>query len=224
VHIGQFTLRQRIPEAVQAVRVMLLLHGWTGSENSMMVFAGKLPPVAWLVAPRGLYPAPEGGFSWRPFSALQDQSLTRSSQTLKSWPGLDDFRPALQALESLLVPENFPGADLRQVDLVGFSQGAALAYAYALLYPQRIRAVAGLAGFLPDGVVSFLGSQKPLTGKKVFITHGAQDEIVPVVQARRAAEILQQAGADVSYCEDDVGHKLSADCFNALAAYWRDIA
>ncbi len=205
---GAFTLRQRLPDGTGPYPLMLLLHGWTGDEDSMLVFAGKLPPAAWLVAPRGLYAATQGGYSWSP------------PRTRKGWPGLDDFRPAVQALLELLTPAHFPGAALDRVDLVGFSQGTALAYAFALIQPQRVRAVAGLSGFLPDGVATFLGSEKPLQGKPVFVSHGAQDDIVPIDMARRSVEFLQQAGAEVTYCEDEAGHKLGADCFSALGSFF----
>lgn len=210
-HMGSFTVRQRFPNGVESPRLMFLLHGWTGDENSMLVFAGKLPPASWLVALRGQYPAPQGGYSWHVPTARRD------------WPHLDDFRPAVESLLNLITPENFPSAELEQIDLVGFSQGAALAYTLAILYPARVRAVAGLAGFLPDGVATFLGSDKPLQGKPVFVTHGSQDVIVPVEMARRGVEFLQQAGAEVRYCEDDVGHKLSAYCFASLEAFWKSL-
>ena len=210
--VGSFMLKHRRPELMTAPRLMLLLHGWTGDENSMLVFSSKLPNNAWLVAPRGTHPSPQGGYSWYP-------PMARAV-----WPNLDTFRPAVSALLDILMPEYFPGGILDQVDLVGFSQGAALAYAFALLHPGRVRAVAGMAGFLPNGVATFLGNEKPLAGIPIFVTHGSQDSIVPVELARRGVEFLQQAGADVTYCEDEVGHKLSADCFTGLETFWRQLS
>jgi predicted esterase len=55
-----------------------------------------------------------------------------------------------------------------------------------------------------------------LQGKNVFLAHGTQDSLVPVDRARQAAATLQEAGADVILCEDEVGHKLSASCFRNL--------
>ena len=46
-----WTLRVR-PGSGRDARVMLLLHGWTGDENSMWAFARDLPASAWLIAPR----------------------------------------------------------------------------------------------------------------------------------------------------------------------------
>ena len=95
-----------------------------------------------------------------------------------------------------------------------------MAYTFALLHPQRVVALAGLAGFAPDGAISLAAGQ-PLRGVPVFISHGTQDQLVPVDRARRSAELLQEGGANVTYCEDEVGHKLSADCFSSLETFFR---
>ena len=54
----------------------------------------------------------------------------------------------------------------------------------------------------------------------MFLAHGAFDEIVPVGRAREAVKLLGQAGAQVTYCEDDVGHKLSLSCFQSLQTFF----
>jgi phospholipase/carboxylesterase len=189
--------------------VILLLHGWTGDENAMWIFASKLPEDYLLIAPRGLYPAPMGGYAWHPM--LADQT----------WPGVDDFRPAVAALLELIEewPPS-PAADFSYLRLAGFSQGAALAYSFALIHPERVGALAGLAGFLPHGASPFLKSS-PLTGVPVYISHGVKDQLIPVARARQAVQLLDQTGADVTYCESDVGHKLSADCFRGMEVFFQ---
>lgn len=202
-------LRQRLPEAPGPHPLILLLHGWTGDENAMWVFAGRLPANALLVAPRGLYPTPLGGYGWQP-------ALGRA------WPDLEDFRPAMEALWGLLSPQNFPTADGGAIRLVGFSQGAALAYSLALAYPHRVDALAGLSGFAPGGVEQLIQAQ-PLAGKACFMAHGRRDELAPVERARQARQLLLAAGARVTYCEDDVGHKLSASCFRGLEKFFANL-
>jgi len=201
-----WVVRQRTPEGPGPHPLLLLLHGWTGDENAMWIFANRLPENALLVAPRGLYPTALGGYGWQP-------ALGRT------WPDLEDFRPAMEALWNLLAPQNFPSAELAQIRLAGFSQGAALAYALALAYPQRVQALAGLSGFAPGGVEPLLRSQ-PLAGKACFMAHGTQDALVPVARARQARQTLMEAGAQVTYCEDDVGHKLSASCFRGMGKFF----
>ncbi|MBC8331372.1 MAG: dienelactone hydrolase family protein [Anaerolineae bacterium] len=205
---GKWTLRIRRPEGAAIPPVILLLHGWTGDENAMWIFASKLPEHYLLIAPRAPHIEPRGGYSWHPPGE-------------KGWPSLDDFRPAVDALLELLAewPASVP-ADFSNLRLAGFSQGAALAYSFALLHTERVRALAALAGFLPDGAATFLDGES-MRGKPIYISHGSKDELVPVARARQAVQLLDAAGADVAYCESDVGHKLSADCFRGMEMFFQ---
>lgn len=204
--IGDWVIRERKPTSDGSPRLLLMLHGWTGDENSMEVFGERMPGPYWLVAPRGIYPSPSGGYSW-----FQEQE--------KTWPWVDDFRPAIEALFELLVPENFPGADLEKVDLMGFSQGTGLVYALAFLFPQRVRNLAGLAGFIPEGCEA-LARNQPLNGKRIFVAHGSLDKTVPIEKGRHSVAVLQAAGAQVTFCEDAVGHKLGKKCFDGLKKFF----
>jgi phospholipase/carboxylesterase len=205
-----WTLRRSVPDVPGPHPLMLLLHGWTGNEDVMWIFANRLPKNALMVAPRGLFPTALGGYGWQP-------TLGRS------WPDLGDFRPAMDSLWALLTAKNFPTADQGQIGLVGFSQGAALSYSLALAYPERVATIAGLSGFAPGGVETLIRSQ-PLAGKAIFMAHGTQDELVPVQRARQARQTLIEAGAQVTYCEDEVGHKLSASCFRGMEKFFARLA
>jgi phospholipase/carboxylesterase len=65
-------------------------------------------------------------------------------------------------------------------------------------------------------------SSRPLEGKPYFVAHGTRDEMVRIDRARESIATLEQAGAKVTYCEDNVGHKVSATCLRALAAFFAD--
>jgi phospholipase/carboxylesterase len=207
IKINQWIIRVRIPAGSGPHPVLVLLHGLTGDENSMWVFSGRLPERFMLIAPRALYPSSLGGYGWVP-------------PFYRSEPVVEDFRPAIRDLNDLLNPAKFPRGDFNQIHLMGFSQGAALGYAYTFLQPDRVTSLAGLSGFLPEGVESLAGD-RPLEGKPIFVAHGTLDEMVPVERSRQAVEVLERAGAKVIYCEDDVGHKLSAGCFRGLDGFFR---
>lgn len=208
-NINGWTVRWRQPKNSGPFPVILLLHGWTGDEDAMWVFASRLPQNSIMIAPRGPYSTPLGGYGWHVHKA-------------KAWPWVDDLRPGVQALDELLNQANFPQADFTHLSLVGFSQGAAMAFTYALLHPHNVRAAAGLSGFLPDGA-GLLATGQPLLDVPMFMAHGLQDDLVPISRARQAQRILQQAGAYVSFCDDDVGHKLSASCFRNLEIFFEKI-
>ena len=206
---NQWTLRVRKPAGKGPFQVIALIHGWTGDENSMWVFASRLPANVLLIAPRGIYRAQGGGFGWCPVSD-------------KPWPDLDDFMPSVEALQGLFSSDIFPDADFTDLSMVGFSQGAALMFAYSLQMPDNLIGLAGLSGFLPEKLKPLI-DKKPLSGKQVFVAHGIRDDLIPVEKARLAVSTLEEAGADVSYCEADVGHKLGAACFRSLGEFFRGI-
>lgn len=190
---------------------MLLIHGLTGDENSMWVFTRDLPVAYWMVAPRAPHASqmPQGGYSWR---RLAGEVAARSR--------LEHLRDSADALIRLVDEYTASvGFEAKTFDVMGFSQGAGISIVLALLHPQRIRKVAMLAGFVPDGVEE-LASQRPLEGASFFITHGTKDETVPIESARAAIETLEQAGAQVTYCEDDSAHKVGASCLRALKAFF----
>ncbi|MCI0521264.1 MAG: alpha/beta fold hydrolase [Chloroflexi bacterium] len=209
IETGGWRLRVRKPAQGGGRTPILLLHGFTGDENSMWVFAARLPREAAMLAPRGPYATPLGGYGWH-------------EQIGRGWPRLADFEAPLERLRSLLDAPLAAKGGGGAFHLVGFSQGAAMAYAFALTYPQRVVSLAALSGFAPqDALEAVQGS--PLLGKSVLITHGSDDELVPLNLAHSAAEVCKKAGAQVTFCEDRVGHKLGASCFRGLEAFYERV-
>ena len=207
--IGEWVVMQQVPFEDGPHPVLLLLHGWTGDESVMWVFTRRLSERYLMIAPRGIFPTPSGGFGWQP-------------KISQKWPGVTDFRVSSDALLDLLNQKNFPTADFSNLSGIGFSQGAAVMFTLALLHPQRINVMAALAGFLPEGANELIKG-KPLAKRRIFMAHGKLDDRVPVEKAREAVDILSCAGAQVSYCEEEVGHKLSASCFRSMELFFDSV-
>lgn len=207
--IDNWIMRVHQPDGIGPFPVLLMIHGWTGDENSMWVFTPRLPNSAMLIAPRGLFSTEDSGYSWYP-------------KLKRPLPWVDDLIPAAEKLFDVLKSTNFPAGDFSSLHLLGFSQGAALAYTMTVLFPERVTSLAGLSGFLPEGASAWLSPER-LLELPVFIAHGTQDGRVPIKTARSAVAQLDQAGANVTYCEDNVGHKLSARCFRGLEAFYQQV-
>ncbi|HVN55350.1 MAG TPA: dienelactone hydrolase family protein [Anaerolineaceae bacterium] len=207
--IGPLFVRVQPPQEPGRSELLVLLHGWTGNENVMWVFTRHFPKKYWILAPRALYPAEQGGFRW-----------TQSSSGMQIT--LNDLHEGVEAILAMIAARQ-PSSpvDRTTFSLMGFSQGAALAYTLALLHPDRIRRLAGLAGFLPAGAEQAISS-RPLAGKHLYVAHGTKDDRVPVERARQTVQLLVKAGAKVDYCESEVGHKLSLDCLKGLESYFGD--
>ena len=103
--------------------------------------------------------------------------------------------------------------DLGRTVFVGFSQGSALAFLLAERQSMCPAAVVSLAGYLPGGDLA------QLNGLPVFWGHGSQDQTIPVSRARLDVQRLEDLGAEVRYCEAEVGHKVGVECMRGLKGW-----
>lgn len=190
-------------------RTVVMLHGRFGDEDAMWIFKRTMPATWLKIAPRAPFSDPRGGFSW----VIQESGV---------WPDLAAFAPAVAALADFLgaLPRVY-NSDPQHTYLMGFSQGAALAYATAMRHPGLVQGIAGLVGFVPEGC-----EQAPeiagLRDLPVFAAVGKQDPLVPYPIAAASAEVLRAAGADLVYHEYETGHKLNAAGVRDLTAWWAD--
>jgi phospholipase/carboxylesterase len=217
IEFNGWTMRIR-PAETSHPRFLVMIHGLTGDENSMWVFARRFSPDYWIIAPRAPHPAKPQGFSWRANPLSIDEA--RNHQTNR--PSFDALKSSAEALIKLI--DEYAASvkvETGVFDAIGFSQGAAMVNVLGMLYPSRVRKMGVLAGFVPSGLDDYVG-RRVLTGKHVFVAHGTQDEMVPIDRARDSMQLLEQAGASITYCEDEVGHKLSSNCLRALEEYLSD--
>lgn len=204
----EWVVRVRAPGGEPHTRPVLMLHGLMGNETVMWVFARTLPNHSWLFAPRAPLPA-DDGFSWVPRT--------------QGWPTFADFAEPCDALiEALERWTQRTSGPAPVVDVIGFSQGAALAYVLAALHPEKVGRVLALAGFLPHA--SAPDAYAALRGKQIFIAHGTRDETIPVRHAEEAVQTLDALGADVHYCYSEVGHKLGANCMKSIETFFERTA
>jgi phospholipase/carboxylesterase len=200
-----WTMRIR-PGTSLSGRLLVLLHGWTGDENVMWIFTRRVKPEDWIISPRGPVSSAGGGFGWFP-----------SGDT--HVPRLLEIKPAIEQLLNMI--DRWAQANLvktKPLTLMGFSQGAMLAYAISLLFPHRVSGIAALAGYLPEKWLAE-NLQTSLAAKPFYIAHGTQDATIPVSYARQTVQLLKALGAPVTYCESDAGHKLSMNCLHGLEEF-----
>ena len=188
------------------LKVILLLHGHLGNEDSMWVLTKPLPDCYTLLAPRAPVETGERSYSWHEIN--------------DNWPAFSHYQELANQLLSRV--DKWSNDNLYQVDsmdVMGFSQGAVMAYALAMSNPEKIRKVAALAGFIPSSWHERL-NQSSLSDKDFFIAHGIHDEMVPFEKARQAENWLRENHARVTFCEADTGHKLTANCLRGLGEFF----
>jgi phospholipase/carboxylesterase len=200
--------RVQQPEGDGPFPTVIMLHGRAGTEDVMWVFANTLPSEWLMVAPRGIRLDPDGGYDWRP-------------RGKDEWPPLTAFDEAVTAVTRFIgaLPELY-NADPKQIYLMGFSQGAATAYATAMQHPGLVQGIAGLVGFVP-GECGQMEETAVLHDLPIFMAVGKQDPTIPYEQSLKCAETLRKAGAALTYNEYDTGHKLNAQGVRDLKAWWK---
>lgn len=179
------------PEGSTA-RTLLLLHGTGGNENDMLPLGRQLDPTAALLSPRGnvLENGMPRFFRRLAEGVFDEEDVIRRAHELAEFVGSAAARYEF---------------DLKQVTAVGYSNGANIAAAVLLLQPEV------LAGaILFRAMVPLVPRALPdLAHRRVLLSSGERDPIVPVENAERLAAMLREAGADVSLRFEPAGHALA---------------
>lgn len=188
---------------------VIMLHGHLGNEDVMWVFAQTLPPGWLVVAPRAIVPTGENGFSWQ-------------ARAENEWPGLAQFAEAVRAVSHFIqaLPALY-NADLNQLYVMGFSQGAAVAFATAIAQPGLFKGIASLVGFTPLRMDKAI-ERASLRDVPVFMAAGMKDERIPLPVAQASAETVRAMGAYLEYREYDTGHKLNIEGMRKLKSWWAE--
>lgn len=198
----------RIPATATPARpvpVVVMLHGWGGNESVMWIFKQTLPAGVAAFTLRAPLELAGGGFVW-----FEETNLHPKPDTLAS--ALNTLALFLTAL-----PRLYP-IDPTHMILMGFSQGAFVGNAFVLTHPYDTSGVVSLAGAMPrlPGVEYHANL---LAGMPVFIAHGLRDEAIPVSAARQTRDAYRELGADVTYGEYPVAHKMNPQAMKDLKVW-----
>ena len=200
----------RLPEAAGPSRpapAVVMVHGWGGDESVMWIFKQAAPAGVALITPRAPLDLGEEGYAWfrhnGPKTRPEPASLTA---------GIAHLHRFLTSL-----PELYP-IDPARLVLIGFSQGAMVSNGLVLTHPNRVIGMASLAGSFPE-VPEAMPEADLLAGFPVFIAHGTRDEIVPLSAARQTREAYTWLGAEITYGEYAVGHKMNVQAIKDLKAW-----
>jgi phospholipase/carboxylesterase len=198
-------------DADEPAPAVVLLHGRGADEDDLVPVAQRLPGDRHVVsvrAPDRLGP----GYTW--------YELDLSAGGLhESQPDREEFERSRDLLDEFVAAalEAYP-IDPERVGLLGFSQGAILSLATVLETPERYRWCVALHGYLPEtheDASQFDG----VAGFPVFLGAGEMDQVIPASRAERAADLLADAGCEVTFEVYPTGHGIGADEASDLARW-----
>ncbi len=174
--------------------VLLMLHGTGGNEEEILGLADALDPAATLLSPRG--PVTEGGMR-RWFRRLSEGVFD-----------VDDVvRRAAELAGFLAWARQRYDLGERPIVAVGFSNGANIALATALLHPEALSRVVAFSGMFP------LDGRSPTTDLSetaVLLLNGRADPMAPLTSVDTVAAAFSARGAEVEQKLRGGGHGIAA--------------
>jgi predicted esterase len=175
-------------------RTLLLLHGTGGNEQDLIPLGRELDPNAALLSPRG---------------KVLENGMPRFFRRLAEGVfDLEDLKYRTDELADFVAAAaQHYGFTTDQLVAVGYSNGANIAASMLLLRPEIMR-----RAILFRAMVPLVPDTLPdLSSGRVWIGAGDKDPIVPASETKRLAELLRNAGADVTIRFAKAGHGLTSD-------------
>jgi len=209
IYINPYYFRIKKPLKNSSAQIYCLIHGWSGNEKSMSIFSSAIPDDSVIIFPRGPLQLGENEYAWADI-----RNITKPTFEDYSKISLELFKSIQELIQNInLQPSN------EKINLVGFSQGAAICAVLSILLPEKFYKVALLSGFLPSKPPTL--EPEALSSNNYYIAHGTQDTLVEFEKAIRLKNYLEEYNATTKLCQEELGHKIGATCFKNLKLYFQ---
>ncbi|MFD0962718.1 alpha/beta hydrolase [Pseudofulvibacter geojedonensis] len=185
--------------------LLLLLHGYGSNEEDLFSFASELPEDYFIVSARAPYDLQPYGHAWYAIHFTADnEKFSNDEEARVSRDTIATF------IDELI--DTYP-IDANNVNLIGFSQGTILSYSVALSYPEKIKNVVALSGYLNESILTNDYTDKDHSHLDFYISHGSVDQVIPYTWANKAPAFLDKLNIKNSYREFPVGHGVAPQNF-----------
>ncbi len=181
--------------------LLLLLHGVGSNEADLFSFADQLPDEYLVVSARAPITLGPESYAWYQVDFSTGTPVFNAQQA-------EEARTTIIAFIGELAQEH--AFDPHRVTILGFSQGAIMAYSVALTRPDLVQHIAVMSGRLLEEVKPQVKPSADLKRLDIFISHGTQDGTLPVRHATEADSYLRTLGITPKLKTWPEGHTISA--------------
>ena len=145
------------------------------------------------------------GFTWFDGWPAERSSIVASRNLL------------LEFVDELVV--RYPTPDGKIV-ISGFSQGGMMSLDIGFRTERSLAGIVVMSGALYEDDLPDLRARKH---QRVLLAHGTVDDVIPVVAARRTRMVLEEHGIEPEYHEFPIGHQVSEEEMQVVAAFLEDV-
>jgi len=187
-----------------------LLHGYGSNENDLLSSFSQVPDNWLLVSVRA--PILLGGnqFKW------YDVKLVNQKITMNFADEERSRKALLSLIDEVIVKYK---ADKDKVVTAGFSQGANMAIGLALTAPNKVIAAGCFSGRFMVEIEPLINNKEDLKSRRFFMSHGTQDNMLPMTYAQEHKATLEELGIEVQLVTDKVGHTISSKQMHAFLTW-----
>lgn len=196
--------------------VIIMLHGFGSDENDLFSFASELPEkyaIISLKAPIKLEPY---GNAW--YNIYFDNDQGKFSDDVQA---ISSRELVAKCIDSVVEKYN---VDENNVTLLGFSQGTILSFAVALSYPEKVKNVIGLSGYINEEILKEGYKDNDFSHLNVYTSHGSVDQVIPVQWARKTEPFLKNLNINCAYSEYPVGHGVAPQNFHDFKTWLEKVS
>jgi len=190
---------------VEKPPVLFLFHGYGSNEEDLFSFAPELPESLFVISARAPYTLMPMGYAWYAIHFNETQGKwTDNEQAIASRDTIANF------IDEAISAYNL---DATNVTLLGFSQGTILSLTVALSYPEKIKNVIALSGYLNEDILIENYQEKDHSNLNIYCSHGTVDEVIPLDWAQKTPNFLKSRNINHVYEEYPVGHGVAPQNF-----------
>ncbi|MEM6515126.1 MAG: alpha/beta fold hydrolase [Bacteroidota bacterium] len=191
--------------------LIILCHGYGSDENDLFSFASELPKELFVISLKAPYAMQPFGNAWYAINFdAQQNKWNDVEQAILSRDKIAQFID--EAVAKFPVNKN-------NITLLGFSQGTILSYAVALTYPEKVKNIIALSGYVSEDMLSDNLNEKDYSHLDFYCSHGSVDQVIPVDWARQAPKFLEKLNIKHTYSEFPVGHGVAPQNFHDLKSW-----
>lgn len=196
------------------IPVLFMLHGYGSNEDDLFSFAAELPQELCVISVRAPYTLQPHGYAW--YAINFDSEKGKWSDEEQAVTSRDKIVAFIdEACKTYHL-------DTDNIALLGFSQGTILSYAIGLSYPEKIKNIVALSGYINEDILVDGYENKDHSKLNIYASHGTVDQVIVVEWAQKAPLLLKRLGVPHKYEEFPIGHGVSPQNFYSFKEWLVD--
>ncbi|MBW8241560.1 alpha/beta fold hydrolase [Muricauda oceani] len=187
------------------IPALFMFHGYGSNEEDLFSFASELPGELMVISVKAPYNLEPFGHAWYAINFDAEQGKWSDDGQAR-----ESREKIVQFIDEAVEAYNL---DKENITLLGFSQGTILSYSVALSYPEKVKNVVALSGYINENILVDGYAEKDHSKLNFYASHGQVDQVIPLEWAQKSPDFLKKLNIPTTYEEFPVGHGVSQQNF-----------